>query len=301
MRAYLALDVGGTEIKSALLDEAGELLGEIRRRPSRADETADVILRNLSGALEEVLAHCRRLGRQAAGAGVAFPGPFDYPQGISRIRGIGKYDALYGLSLQNFLSTLPDMAGIPLLFANDADLFCLGECLLGAGRGYSRVMLVCIGTGLGSGFVADGRLVKTGDAVPADGWLYATPYRDGTVDGWLSATGIRRMIRDAGGFPPGTDVKELAELARRGDRRAGDIFREFGDMLAQVLPPFARRFGAQALVVGGQVSRSADLFIAPLQARLAEEGMALSTAPASDLSAMRAVPLLFTGRATYPY
>lgn len=301
MEAYLALDAGGTVIKSAVLDENGFPLFPIRQYPARSEESASVILSNLSHVAEEGLSRCRQAGFRPAGMGVAFPGPFDYTAGISRIRGIGKYDSIYGLSLKEYLAGLPDLRGLPLFFANDADLFCLGECLTGKGRGYRRVMLACIGTGIGSGFVADGRLIKKGDGVPAEGWIYSIPYKDSILDAWLSASGIRRMIQESGAFPAGVDVKELAAYARGGHAAAQKIFTAFADMLAEALPPFVSAFEAEALILGGQVARSAELFSGPLAQRLAQTGVALHISEDSALSAMRAVPLLFQGKAAYPY
>ncbi len=301
MKAYLTLDVGGTQIKSALLSDTYEPLEAAVRYPARSAEGRACILQNLTGIVEAGLGRAAAKGYTTAGVGIAFPGPFDYARGVSLIQGIGKYDALYGFSLGDFLRSLPCMAGLPLLFANDADLYCLGECLLGEGRNYERVMLCCIGTGLGSGFVEKGRLIKSGARVPPDGWLFRQPFRDGVLDGWLSATGLRRLIGEAAVFPAGTDAKELAEAACKGDSASLDIWNTFGDMLAEALPPYARRFGAQAVFLGGQVTRSAGLFTDSLSAALKEEGIRLHISADSSLSAMQALPLLLEGKAVNPY
>lgn len=301
MKAYLTLDVGGTQIKSALLSDAYRPLESTLRYPARSDQARDCILQNLTQILEEGLQRGTAGGYEVAGVGIAFPGPFDYARGVSLMQGIGKYDAIYGFPLGEFLQALPCMAGRPLLFANDADLYCLGECLLGAGRAYNRVMLCCIGTGLGSGFVEEGRLVKKGNRVPVDGWLFRQPFRDGTLDSWLSAAGLRRLIRDSGAFPKGTDAKELAEAARRSDPAALNIWKTFGAMLAQALPAYAQRFGAQAVFLGGQVARSAELFTQGLEAALKEAGVQLRISADSSLSAMQALPLLLEGKAANPY
>ena len=301
MQAYLTLDVGGTQIKSALLSEDYRLLEPVRRYDAKSDTGKEHILRNLNAIVTEGLGRAKDLGCRAAGVGIAFPGPFDYKRGISLMRGIGKYDALYGVDVGACIRDLPCMRGLPLLFANDADLYCLGECHLGGGRAFERVMLVCIGTGLGSGFVEKGRLDKSSGRVPENGWLFAEPYRDGILDGWLSATGLRRLIREAGVFPAGTDAKELADAARAGQPAALAIWRTFGRMLAEALPPYARKFGADAVFVGGQVAKSGDLFLDGLAGVLRESGIELKRSADSSLSAMQAVPLLLEGKADNPY
>lgn len=301
MKVYLTLDVGGTQIKSALLSDAYRPLEPAVRYPARSAGTRDCILQNLTQVIEEGFRRAAAGGHRVAGVGIAFPGPFDYARGVSLIRGIGKYDALYGFSLKDFLIGLPCMDGLPLLFANDADLYCLGECLLGSGGTYERVMLCCIGTGLGSGFVENGRLVKQGDRVPPDGWLFRQPFREGILDEWLSAAGLRRLIRESAAFPEETDAGELSQAARAGDPAALHIWKAFAAMLAEALPPYARRFGAQAVFLGGQVSRSADLFADELAAVLKEDGIHLRISADSSLSAMQALPLLLEGRAANPY
>lgn len=300
METYLALDIGGTEIKSALLDKESRQISDITRSPANSAGSSDEILSGLADIICKHYDICIKSGYELSGIGLAFPGPFDYAKGISLISGIGKYDSIFGMNLKSELTRLTGR-DILMLFANDADLFCLGECFLGEGRGSGRVMLVCIGTGIGSGFISEGRLIKSGPLVPECGWIYNTKYRDGILDGWLSATGIRRMIKESGKFENGTDVKELAGLALRGNKYAIEIFEQFGQMLADVLPGFAERFGAELLIVGGQVSRSAKLFTAPLKERLKGSGIQLRISPDSALSAMKAIPLLFQNQAIYPY
>lgn len=295
MEGYIALDVGGTQVKSAILAQDGRVLAPIRMDPARANEKAPAILRGLGEIIQGQRGALQAAGRTPAGIGVAFPGPFDYENGVSRIRGIGKYDALYGVDVKGALAEGCGLLKEDFVFINDADLFCLGECAFGKGRGARRAMLVCIGTGLGSGFVRDGKLVKSGGAVPENGWIYAEPYRDGILDGYLSATGLSRLLRGKG-FAPGTTVKDAAALARAGNENASAVFREFGRMLAEALPPIARRFGAECLIIGGQVAKSADLFCGELREALAQAGIDTRVSEDSSLSALRAVPLLFAGK-----
>ncbi len=295
MNGYIALDVGGTQVKSTIIAQDGRVLAPIRMDPARANEKAPVILRGLREIIQGQGDALKAAGWTLAGIGIAFPGPFDYENGISYIRGIGKYDALYRINVKEALA---EECGLPkewFAFVNDADLFCLGECAFGKGRGARRVMLACIGTGLGPGFICDGKLVKSGDSVPENGWIYAEPYRDGILDGYLSATGLSRMLREKG-FAPGTTVKDATALARSGDKNASAVFQEFGRMLAEALPPIARRFGAECLILGGQVAKSAELFCGELKDALAQAGIDTRVSEDSSLSALRAVPLLFAGK-----
>lgn len=301
MRAWLTLDVGGTEIKAALLSEDYCPLDNSRKYPSRSRESRSVFLEYLAAILEEGARQAAEGGYTLAGVGLAFPGPFDYARGVSRMQGIGKYDCLYGFPLGDYLRGLPFLQGLPLCFANDADLYALGEYWLGGGKDYSRALFACMGTGLGSGFVEKGRLVKSGPRVPQDGWLFREPFHGGTLDGWISAAGLRRLMEEAGGFSPDTGGKELAAAAAEGNRPALEIWAAFGQLLAEALPPYACRFGAEAVFLGGQIAKSAHLFTGPLEKELTKIGIRLRISEDSALRAMQALPLLLEKRIPDPY
>lgn len=293
MRGYISLDVGGTEIKSAVVSYDHAFLTKRTVGPSHSKESAEKIIDNLVMIINTEINKAKEACIDIAGIGIAFPGPSDYERGISLMRGIGKYDSIYGLSITKLIQEKLYVNNADIRYGNDAGLFCLGESAFGAGVGYNRCMLVCIGTGLGSGFVENGKLITGSEDLPEHGWLYNEPYRDGIIDSYISATGIRRMIKNTGLLTAGTDVKALSELSRAGNKAAAAIFKEFGHMMTEALVPFAASFNADCLIIGGQVAKSADLFTDEIKAELCNKGIAMRIAEDSAGSAMRAVPLLF--------
>ena len=93
MEPYIVcLDVGGTEIKAAALTPTGTLLSPILQVPAQAQEGAEALLAHFT----EVIHALHQPGHVLSGVSFAFPGPFDYAQGICLLRGLNKYDALYG-------------------------------------------------------------------------------------------------------------------------------------------------------------------------------------------------------------
>ncbi len=99
--------------------------------------------------------------------GVAVPGPFDYEHGIGLFAGVAKFEALYGVDVGAALAAgLPGPPG-PIVFLNDADAFLWGEWLFGVAAGHDRCVAITLGTGIGSAFVADGRLRHCGPGCPA--------------------------------------------------------------------------------------------------------------------------------------
>ena len=125
METKLCLDVGGTEIKAAVVQENGTLLGEIRYFPANSRESAPVLLDHFAEILQLLARDCEAV----TGIRMAFPGPFDYEKGISLMQGLDKYDSLYGLELRKELMQRLNLSGIKeedILFINDVSAFCSG-------------------------------------------------------------------------------------------------------------------------------------------------------------------------------
>jgi len=265
----VAFDVGGTEIKAAVIVDGRIAEETVGHYETRADLAPGPMMARFVDVFADVL---DKAGPEAAadGWGLAFPGPFDYEEGVSRIRGLGKFDALYGLPVGRLLLEALRADGrtrsrltprFRIAFENDAALFGLGEAGPGgAAEGAARAVCLTIGTGLGSCFLARGRLVKHRRDVPAEGWLYTVPYEDGIADDYISRRGILRLAADLGPHAKRLDVRELAGLADAGDKEAQRLFEAFGRRMADILLPSLLRFQPDRIVLGGQISKSAHLF-----------------------------------------
>jgi len=267
--AVRVMDIGGTHATAASVDIESRTIhpGRSFREPLDGDGTADEIL--------SALARCAsRLRSEPAGPwAVAIPGPFDYEHGIARYEGVGKFDALRDVDLRAALSArLPDATDIS--FYNDAEAFVLGECWAGVARGHSSVIGITLGTGVGSCFVRDGRVLRHGPGVPPDGRVDLLRYADMPLEETVSRRAIRRAYAQAADAPPTLDVREIAQRARQGDDIAIAIFTEAFRALGMVLGPLLVAFEPTMLMVGGSIAASWDLIAAPLRAGLAEAGPA---------------------------
>jgi hypothetical protein len=201
----LGVDIGGTHISAALVAD-GVLLSETLRRVA-INPAADpaILLDNWAGLMNEVMGQAAGLaghavahagqaatltgqaaelagndGRAAVTSiglaavtsiGLAMPGPFDYPNGISMIRGLDKYESLYGLNIREALRERLIQRDIPIRFENDAACFGLREARSGSAKAHRRLIAITLGTGLGACFVVDKQLVTTGVGVPPNGYL----------------------------------------------------------------------------------------------------------------------------------
>jgi glucokinase len=139
--------------------------------------------------------------------------------------------------------------------------------LSGKAKEFEKCICITIGTGTGSAFIDKGELIKGREDVPDNGWIYCQPYRDTTVDEYISKRGILAIAREKG-LDQTLDVKELADLARSGDPNVKQLFEQFGSVLGEVLIRFIDLFKPDGLVIGGQIAKCHDLFNPLLQSTL---------------------------------
>lgn len=257
----IALDVGGTSIKSAIIAPQGEVVSPVQTVAVDSGASAPAIIGALAAAITRHLEQC-----VPAGLALGFPGPFDYDAGISRITGVEKFEALYGLSVRQALRERLGLPNLPIRFRNDAEAAIVGEARYGAGKRLQRLIGVTLGTGFGSAFVVAGKAVGSGPGVPAQGWLYPVLFRGARADDHFSRRGLVARLQAAG--RPWADVQPAAEAARKGDAVARTVFEGFGADLGELLTPFAVAFEAEAVLVGGRIAGALDLFTEHLQRSL---------------------------------
>ena len=262
----IALDVGGTSVKSAAVSIDGQLLAPYRQTPIDSGGSACTILHTLAWIVHAHLAEVTASDARLLGIGLGFPGPFDYATGVSRIRGVAKFESIYGKNVAGEVQQRLPNPKLPIRFRNDAEAAITGEARYGAGQGIGRLIGLTLGTGCGSAFLVDGEPVTTGDGVPANGWLYPVPFRGEQADDVFSIRGlIARLNRSA---LANKNIRAAAEEARHGDSAAGAVFAQFGEDLGEFLSPFVAEFSADAVLVLGGIAHNFDLFGPSLTARL---------------------------------
>ena len=290
----IAADIGGSHISCCAVDLAdGQIAdGSIVDAPVDGKAGKGDILEAWANAIRTVAE--RQSSRAPAGVGFAMPGAFDYQTGVAGFRGNDKFESLFGV---NVAEALADSLGrpMPMRFINDATAFAVGTAWRGAGRGYERSIAVTLGTGFGSGFVDAGLPVVTGDRVPEHGSLWHLPYRDGIADDYVSTRWFEKQYLALTGYPV-NGVKTIAEHAGR-DPDVAALFRRFGGNLGELVAPWVRRFGAEALILGGNVAGALDLFAPTLNDVLNAEGadVAVVVCPLRESAALLGAARLFDG------
>lgn len=271
MKKYvLALDIGGTFIKSGLIEASGEAV-EIPPVAVDSNAEAEKIIQSFADAIEAGLDKAGELSGacEVGGIGMAIPDPFDYYKGVSLMK--HKFASLYGRDLSAEIhQKLPKIKEVPIRYCHDANAFIIGETWRGAGMGFSRVIGVTLGTGIGVGASVDGKVLVSELGSPADEVsLWNKPYKDGTVEDAVSS---RRIISQYKKSQPAYDtakgVKPIAEAAIRGETEARAIFDQLGEDLGHALTPLAQSLKAEMIIFGGQIAKSFSLIEPSLKATL---------------------------------
>lgn len=264
-RLALALDIGGSFVKSGLVSAVG-LTAEFAPVPVDAGGGAGSIVRTFA---EVVSAGLRAAGGRVAGIGIAVPGPFDYARGVSQMT--RKFAGINGVDLRAALrGALPGTAALPLRFRHDANAFLEGELWQGAGRGLSRGIGVTLGTGIGVSCRIDGAFINNAQGSPApEVSVWSRPFRGGIVEDFISTKGlVTRYRRTHPEYGPAGGVKGIAAAAKAGEPEAVRLFVELGSDLGEVLLPLCERFNPERIIFGGQIAKDFALFADSLNAGL---------------------------------
>ena len=289
----IGLDIGGSHVSAGVVDTAtGSLLEESYTFAKvNCHESATDIIARWAYAIKETI---RKSGQVVTDLGIAIPGPFNYERGICTMSGVGKYDNLYGLDvMQSLLAHLTGAGVERIRFTNDATAFALGEYFTRFAGKSGRMVALTLGTGVGSGFVADGKLVVSGESVPANGWVYCLPFDGGIADEKLSTRWFQSRSKELTGWSV-EGVRQLADTVET-DPAARFIFTEYGIRLADFVLPVFRKFEGDHLVLGGNISRASTHFIPSMKTRLENHGafMDISISTLNEKTALVGAASLF--------
>lgn len=256
MSTAIGIDIGGTHITAALVSlENGKIVAGTRSRAAvNAHAPAGEILDAWTDTIRKVMEGAPGPVTQI---GFAMPGPFDYDKGVSKIKNLHKYDALYGLNIKELLAARLGMDVSAIRMRNDTEAYLAGEVMSGAGRGYGNVIGITMGTGLGS--------AKSIGGVTTDVNLGSSPFGDSIADDYLST---RWFVKKYGEYSPAgiRGVKELLEL-RKGPGAAivSGILEEFYHNLALFLKSFIATENPDVVIIGGNIAEAYDLFYPPVR------------------------------------
>jgi glucokinase len=269
-KSVLVYDVGGSHVAAAVCLAGSYQLGPIVSAPYPAEQTSEAFVAFLHSLGVKASASTASV----SGAELAFPGPFDFAAGISRMK--HKLPFLYGVDLRQALAAPFGWQPAQVRFLHDSAAFLLGEIGAGAARNHPRAVGITLGTGIGSAFAIDGRVVTEAPGLPPDGEIWDLPYEDGIVEDYLSTRAIQGNYEDRTGT-----LREVVDIASAvaEDPAAAAVFADFGRHLGVALRMVLAAFAPQVVVLGGAISRSAHLFLPAAESHL--EGLNLRVLPSA--------------------
>jgi glucokinase len=259
-----AVDIGGTKIAVGMIDDEGRVLAR-RESPTGADLEYSLGLSNI----EEMLRATARSAKvQISGIGIGSTGPvFPLTGEFGDVTFLPKWNG------HNPVQDLAQIFQVKVALENDADASALGEAGWGAGRNKKKLMYVTVGTGIGTGFVIDGQVYRgVDDSHPEIGHQLIDPSGPACVCGfrgcWESLAAGPAMVEwlkaeAPADYPYRNDLtaKRICELALTGDELARHAVDRETRYLGLGLANLVTMFAPDAIVLGGSVMKSADLFL----------------------------------------
>ncbi|HVM73176.1 MAG TPA: ROK family transcriptional regulator [Anaerolineales bacterium] len=285
----VGVDMGGTKMYGAVSDLGGNILDEVNI--GRHGTSGEDSFNYLTVLIDQLLASPKVAGRRVRGIGVGAPGVTLHKEGIVTWAFPLNWD-MFPLKAK-----LAERYDLPITVDNDVNLAALGELWFGAGQNVQNMILITIGTGIGAGVIIDGALYRgakeasgeIGNMIPGREFLGNNYLNFGALESAASGTGIAARACDL--LSSRRSQAELADLTaedvfeagRKGEPWAWTVINQTVDYLTIAIANLVAMFDPEMVVLGGGVSRSADMLIAPILKRM--EGMIpnLPNLVASDL------------------
>jgi glucokinase len=233
----IGVDLGGTNVRAGLVTSGR--LTEVRSVAVRSQGSERDVLEDMFSAIDSVM----RDGVAGLGAGV--PSVIDLKAGI--VYDVQNIRSWKKVPLKAYLE---ERYHIPVYVNNDANCFAAGEKYFGKAKPFEHAVGLILGTGLGAGVIANGRLYSGFNC--GAGEFGMLPYLDRNFEAYASGQFFERVH--------GVSGREVAARAERGDRRALEIFAEYGRHLGQAVKAICYAVDPEIIVLGGSVSKSFRYF-----------------------------------------
>ena len=278
MAYFIGVDIGGTNLKAGVVDAEGRIVGEASV-PTGADRPQDVVLEDILGAVSKAVEASGVSMKEIRAVGMGSPGLIDY------VTGTVVYNNNLGWRDFHICEKMSDALSMPARLENDADAAALGEVVAGSAKGAKSAMIITLGTGVGSGYVLDGKIFgcEFGHMVIAYGGRKCTCGRHGCFEAYCSATGLINMTKEAIAEHPSSTMAEIAGregtvsghtvfvAAEQGDSVAEHIIDEYTGYLAGGLANLVNGLQPEVISIGGGIGKQGERLLVPLRGKVAVE------------------------------
>lgn len=256
MKTYIGVDLGGTNIRAAKVDEEGNIL-QILKDSSEPDKGVDHVMNKMINLIESIDDY-----EECVGIGLGIPGPIDTING--KIIVSTNLPKLVGYPIAEHISKHFNK---PVFMDNDVKVAALGEAVLGGGKGYPIVYYVTISTGIGGALVIDKNVISGQNGHAGEvGNISIDRNRKkynvlnvGAVENEASGTAITRIGKETFGEQI-ENAGDVFALAKEGNEKAMEIVENMSYDLAMMFSTIAHIVDPHVFVVGGGVMKAKDVF-----------------------------------------
>ncbi len=274
MKYCFGVDIGGTTVKIGLFEMDGKMVGKWEI-PTRTEDNGANILDDIVQVLNDKMDEYGIIKSEVEGIGMGIPGPVD-------ANGVVLKTVNLGWGYKAVKREMEDLTGLKVEAANDANVAALGEMWQGAGKGETDLVMITLGTGVGGGFISNGRpLIGANGAAGEIGHICVSHKetescncgKKGCLEQYASATGIVRIakIRLAVDDEPSIlrneeiTAKTVFDAVKNGDSLAKDIAEEFGYYMGRATSTIAVVLDPAIFVIGGGVSKAGPILLYYIQ------------------------------------
>lgn len=288
MSQRIGIDVGGTNVKIALVSDEGKIIYS-NSFPTRAEMGYEYTINSMKDAIKELLKETKLETKDIEGIGFGFPGQIDCQKGIVRLA-----PNIPGWVNVPIADIMEKEFNIPTRVDNDVRTAALGELNYGAGVGCQNLVCITVGTGIGSGLVINGKLVRGASNAAGelghiklnmDGGPLCGCGDRGCLEAYASGPSIVAMAEEYIKGGKSTRYRELANpeitpyivsvAAQEGDPVAKQIFRIMGEYIGMGLTSVVNLLNPEKIIIGGGVAAAGDILFDPIKETIAKRAMTI--------------------------
>jgi len=288
MAQGIGVDVGGTNVKIALVSDQGQIVYS-NTIPTHAEMGYEYTINNMKDAIRELLKETKLETKNIESIGFGFPGQIDCQKGIVRLA-----PNIPGWVNIPIAEIMEKEFGIPTRVDNDVRTATLGELNYGAGVRCQNLVCITVGTGIGSGLVINGKLVRGASNAAGElghiklnmqnGPLCGCGDR-GCLESYASGPAIVAMAEEYIKGGKTTKYRELANpditpyivavAAKEGDPVAKQIFRIIGEYIGMGLTSVVNLLNPEKIIIGGGVADAGDILFNPIKETIQKRAMVI--------------------------
>lgn len=292
MAKRIGIDVGGTNVKIALVDDNGKIIYS-NSVPTYAKMGYEYTVNNIKQAIKDLMKETNTTPSDIEGIGFDFPGQVDCKTGVVKLA-----PNIPGWVNVPIAQMIEDEFHIPTRIDNDVRCAALGELKFGAGRGCENFICITVGTGIGSGLVINGKVVR--GATNAAGELGHIKLQmnggpicgcgdTGCLEAFASGPAIVAMAQEYIKGGKSTKFREMAAVeggeitpymvakaAEEGDPVAKRIFEIVGEYIGIGLTSVINLLNPERVIIGGGVAESGELLLGPIRKTIKERAMVVA-------------------------